>query len=45
MRQRRWIKLLKDYDYIIQYHPMKANIVVNALSRKSISSLATINVG
>ncbi|RVW75772.1 Retrovirus-related Pol polyprotein from transposon 17.6 [Vitis vinifera] len=42
MRQRRWIKLLKDYDCIIQYHPRKANAVADALSRKSIGSLAAI---
>ena len=42
MRQRRWIELLKDYDCIIQYHPRKTNIVVDALSRKSVGSLATI---
>ena len=38
MRQRRWIELLKDYDYIIQYHLGKANVVVDALSRKSVGS-------
>ncbi|RVW65054.1 Transposon Ty3-I Gag-Pol polyprotein [Vitis vinifera] len=42
MRQRRWIELLKDYDCIIQYHPGKANVVVDALSRKSVGSLAAI---
>ena len=42
MRQRRWIELLKDYDYIIQYHPRKANVVADALSRKSVDSLAAI---
>nr|GFA26239.1 retrotransposon protein, putative, Ty3-gypsy subclass [Tanacetum cinerariifolium] len=35
MRQRRWLKLLKDYDTNIQYHPRKANVVADALSRKS----------
>nr|GFC23510.1 retrotransposon protein, putative, Ty3-gypsy subclass [Tanacetum cinerariifolium] len=35
MRQRRWLDLLKDYDTNIQYHPGKANVVVDALSRKS----------
>nr|GEV64354.1 reverse transcriptase domain-containing protein [Tanacetum cinerariifolium] len=34
MRQRRWIKLFSDYDYEIRYHPGKANVVVDALSRK-----------
>ncbi|RVX00907.1 Retrovirus-related Pol polyprotein from transposon 17.6 [Vitis vinifera] len=42
MRQKRWIELLKDYDCIIQYHPGKANVVVGALSRKSVGSLAAI---
>ncbi|GJZ18489.1 putative reverse transcriptase domain-containing protein [Tanacetum coccineum] len=34
MRQRRWIELFSDYDYEIRYHPGKANVVANALSRK-----------
>nr|GEX63587.1 retrotransposon protein, putative, Ty3-gypsy subclass [Tanacetum cinerariifolium] len=35
MRQRRWLELLKDYDTNIQYHLGKANVVADALSRKS----------
>nr|GFC06963.1 putative reverse transcriptase domain-containing protein [Tanacetum cinerariifolium] len=34
MRQRRWLELLSDYDCDIRYHPGKANVVANALSRK-----------
>ncbi|GJS43305.1 putative reverse transcriptase domain-containing protein [Tanacetum coccineum] len=34
MRQRRWIELLSNYDCELKYHPSKANIVVDALSRK-----------
>ncbi|GJY02251.1 putative reverse transcriptase domain-containing protein [Tanacetum coccineum] len=34
MRQRRWLKLLSDYDCDIRYHPGKANVVANVLSRK-----------
>ncbi|GKE80151.1 hypothetical protein Tco_1550151, partial [Tanacetum coccineum] len=34
MRQRRWIELLNDYDYEIRYHPEKANVVADALSKK-----------
>ncbi|KAL4033109.1 hypothetical protein IC575_006195 [Cucumis melo] len=35
MRQRRWLELVKDYDSEILYHPGKANVVADALSRKS----------
>ncbi|GKD31256.1 hypothetical protein Tco_1242034 [Tanacetum coccineum] len=34
MRQRRWLELLSDYNCEIRYHPGKANVVANALSRK-----------
>nr|GEV73596.1 putative reverse transcriptase domain-containing protein [Tanacetum cinerariifolium] len=34
MRQHRWLELLSDYDCEIRYHPGKANVVVDALSRK-----------
>nr|GEW55457.1 putative reverse transcriptase domain-containing protein [Tanacetum cinerariifolium] len=34
MRQRCWLELLNDYDCDIHYHPSKANVVADALSRK-----------
>ncbi|GJZ56899.1 putative reverse transcriptase domain-containing protein [Tanacetum coccineum] len=34
MRQRRWLELLSDYDCDIRYHPGKANVVADALTRK-----------
>jgi hypothetical protein len=36
MRQRRWLELIKDYDLTIQYHPGKANVAADALSRISV---------
>ena len=35
MRQRRWLELIKDYDLGNNYHPGKANVVADALSRKT----------
>ncbi|XP_075074718.1 uncharacterized protein LOC142162283 [Nicotiana tabacum] len=40
LRQRQWMELLKDYDCSILYHPGKANLVADTLSRKSMGSLA-----
>jgi hypothetical protein len=34
MSQRRWLELIKDYDLEVHYHPNKANVVADALSRK-----------
>ncbi|KAH0646574.1 hypothetical protein KY284_034458 [Solanum tuberosum] len=42
LRQKRWLELLKDYDMSILYHPGKANVVVNALSRLSMGSTAHV---
>ena len=35
MRQRRWLELIKDYNLEVHYHSGKANVVGDALSRKS----------
>jgi hypothetical protein len=42
MRQRRWLKLIKDYDLEVHYHPGKANVVVDALSQKSHYNCLTV---
>ena len=42
MRQRRWIEFLEDYNFTLHYHPGKANVVADALSRKSRGALASI---
>ena len=42
IRQRRWMEFLEDYDFTVHYHPGKANVVVDALSRKSRGALASI---
>ena len=39
LRQRRGLELFKDYDCIIDYHPGKANVVADSLSRKMTSTL------
>ena len=43
LRQRRWMELIKDYDCVIYYHPGKANVVANALSRKTMQTLRALN--
>ena len=42
MRQRRWMEFLEDYDFTLHYHPGKANVVADALTRKSHGVLASI---
>ena len=41
MRQHRWMEFLEDYDFTLHYHPGKANVVADALSRKSRGALAS----
>lgn len=36
MRRRRWLEFLNDYDFRLSYHPSKANVVANSLSKKSL---------
>ena len=40
LRQHRWLELFKDYDYIVDYHLGKANVVADALSKKTMAALS-----
>jgi hypothetical protein len=42
--QRRWLELIKDYELEIHYHPCKANVVADALSRKSQVNMMVANL-
>jgi hypothetical protein len=42
MRQRRWLELIKDYELELHYHPGKANVVADALSRKAFCHCLTV---
>jgi hypothetical protein len=44
MKQRGWLELIKDYDCEINYHPSKANMVAEVLSRKSTVELAALGI-
>ena len=44
MRQRKWVELIKDYKCTIEYHPGKDNVIVDALIRKSTSSISHLKV-
>ena len=41
MRQRKWMEYLEDYDFTLHFHPGKANVVADTLSRKSLGVLAS----
>ena len=43
MRQRRWMEFLEDYDFILHYHPGKANVVADAHSQKSQGAFTNIS--
>ena len=43
-RQRRWMEALEDFDFSLQYHPGKVNVVADALSRKSHTILSGLMV-
>ncbi|KAA3473077.1 Integrase, catalytic core [Gossypium australe] len=43
LRQRRWLELIKDYELVIDYHPGKANMVADALSRKYLFVMRAMN--
>jgi hypothetical protein len=45
LRQRRWLELIKDYDLSIHYHPNKAIVVADALSRKHYCSSLMVHEG
>ena len=44
LRQRKWMQTLANYDYVINYHPGKANVVADALSRKALYALSAMRV-
>ncbi|CAN6455602.1 unnamed protein product [Victoria cruziana] len=44
LRQRRWVEFLSDYDFQMRYHPGKANVVADALSRKTQMTSTVVNI-
>ena len=44
LRQRRWMELIKDYHFMIDYHSGKANVVADTLSRNTVQTLRALNV-
>ena len=42
LRQRRWMEYLEDYDFELYYHSEKANVIADAPTRKSHSSIASL---
>src|SRR5436189_1696891 len=44
MRQRRWLEYLADYTFTMHYHPGKANVVADALSRRSYATLFSLSL-
>ncbi|KAA3480890.1 integrase [Gossypium australe] len=44
LRQCRWLELLKNYDWVIDNHPGKVNVVADALSRKYLFALRAMNI-
>ncbi|CAN6454199.1 unnamed protein product [Victoria cruziana] len=44
LRQRRWVEFLSDYDFYMRYHPGKANVVADALSRKTQMTYTVVSI-
>ena len=42
LKKRRWLKLLKDYNLTINYHPKKTNVVADGLSKKSSNNMVSL---